>query len=187
MKLIRKSCDSAAESGYKCVATIGNFDGIHLGHQTLILALKKYAKAHNLPTAVITFEPPPNKFFLQEKAPVRLMGFREKFEALQALEIDYLCVLRFNLKMAHLPAEDFVKDILIRSFGIQHIIVGQDFRFGKERTGDWQVLQTLGQSLGFSVSIAPLLLHNGQKVSSTRIREALATGNPVEAQNLLKR
>lgn len=187
MKLVRKGAYSLPAEGIKCVATIGNFDGVHLGHQAIIRELQGWAKKTQLPSTVITFEPMPKEFFMREKAPKRLMQFREKFEALQQLGVEVMCVLRFNAAMAALLPEDFIRIILVEGLNIQRLVIGDDFRFGKDRKGDVTLLEQQGKIFGFSVTVMPMYLLNNQKVSSTRIREALAHGKIDEARNLLGR
>lgn len=169
------------------VATIGNFDGVHSGHQSVIQTLKNIAKQIELPATVITFEPTPLQFFLKERAPKRLTPFREKYTILKALAVDIKCVLRFNTPLSQLSAEDFIQIILVKKLGVKHLIVGEDFRFGKNRTGDLDLLRTQGERLGFRVTAAPLTLDAGYKISSSRIREALAQNRLDEAEKWLGR
>ena len=187
MKLIRKSVHSLGEAGFKCVATIGNFDGVHLGHQAVIKELQKWAKKIELPATVITFEPTPQEFFLRDKAPRRLMKLREKFEVLQGLGIEVMCVLRFNAAMASLSPEDFIRVILVENLNIQHLVIGNDFKFGKDRKGDIALLKQQGKIFDFLVTELPMYLLNNEKISSTRIRKALMLGEVAEAENLLGR
>ncbi len=187
MRLIRRSVHSFHEVGFQCVATIGSFDGLHLGHQAIIGELQKLAKKSNLPTTVITFEPSPAEFFLKENAPIRLMHFREKFETLQELAVDVMCVLNFNFDMASLSAEKFIQVILVEGLGVQHLVVGHDFRFGKNREGNVALLEKQGKNFGFLVTVLPTFLVKNARVSSTRIREALARGKIDEVESLLGR
>jgi len=187
MKLIRRRVHSPFEAGFKCVATIGNFDGVHLGHQAILKEAQELARAKDLPSVVITFEPTPSEFFLREKAPFRLMGFREKFEILQDLGIDLMCVLHFNLEMASTPAENFIQTILVQGLGVQDLVVGQDFRFGKNREGDLALLQKMGKSKGFSTHLAPTVLKDNHKISSTRIRHAMDQGKMEDVVSFLGR
>jgi riboflavin kinase/FMN adenylyltransferase len=170
-----------------CVATLGNFDGVHLGHQYILSQLRQQAQALRLPATVITTEPLSREFFAPDNAPSRLTRLREKLEILQALGIDRVLCLHFDRLLAELPAETFVNDILGKRLGIRAIVIGDDLRFGHRRQGDAALLQKLGPKLGFTLT--HLDSHNiaGQRVSSTRIREALAMGDMRAAGELLGR
>lgn len=192
MRLIRYGAEFGEQSRREdetlsTVATIGNFDGVHRGHQAVIQTLKSIAKKIELPVTVITFEPTPLEFFLKERAPKRLTPFREKYTLLKALAVDIKCVLRFNASLSQLSAEDFIQIILVKKLGIKHLIIGEDFRFGKNRTGDVELLRVQGEMLGFQVTAAPLMLDAGYKISSSRIREALAQNRVDEAEKWLGR
>lgn len=169
----------------RCVVTVGNFDGVHRGHQTLIAALKSKAKQHNLAATLVTFEPLSHAFFLQEKAPLRLMTLPEKQDMLQALGVDILCVLQFDAAMAALSAEAFVSTLLLRGLNMQAMIVGKDFRFGHKRLGDVSLLETLGKQYGFELIVLEPYLEAGQKISSTRIRSAYQAAEFEEVERLL--
>jgi len=169
------------------VVTIGNFDGVHLGHKSLIENVKMRSKALLAPATVITFEPQPLEYFNHEKGVARLTRWREKFYALADTGIDNVLVLRFNRKLADLRAEAFIKRILVDDLAIEHIIVGDDFRFGKKREGDFHFLQQAGERYGFTVENMPSVNIEGERVSSTRIRQALAAGNHELAERLLGR
>jgi|EndMetStandDraft_5_1072996.scaffolds.fasta_scaffold02667_2 riboflavin kinase/FMN adenylyltransferase len=156
-----------------CVATIGNFDGLHQGHQKLIQSLIKLGKQLNLPTCVILFEPHPQEFFYAEKAPARLMRLREKIKLLQFLAIDRILCLGFNKHLAECSAEEFVKKILVDKLGIKGLIVGDDFRFGKGRQGDFSLLKKLGQEYGFKVFSTPTVLFKNERIGSSRVRNAV--------------
>ncbi|MBI4005359.1 MAG: hypothetical protein HY356_01715, partial [Gammaproteobacteria bacterium] len=160
-----------------CVATIGNFDGIHLGHQAIIQQLKFAAKSHKLPAVVVTFEPQPQEFFMPDRAPARLMRIREKIEYLGQHYIDRMVCLRFDKILACLSPEDFVRQILVESLGVKDLAVGDDFRFGKDRRGDFSTLQLLGGRLGFEVECTVTCKVNDRRISSTWVREALAAGD----------
>lgn len=168
-----------------CVLSIGNFDGVHLGHQQVLKAVAEKAKSLNLPSVVMLFEPLPIEFFAPEKAPVRLMNFREKIRALQATEIDNVLCVRFNGVFSALTAEQFVKQVLVEAMNVKHLVVGDDFRFGKQRQGDFNYLQASGQAFGFTVTDMPTFGVTEARVSSTRIRSALKQPNLEEAQALL--
>lgn len=167
------------------VVTIGNFDGVHLGHQVLIDTVKSRAKALHVPSMVIIFEPQPLEFFAPEKKVARLTRFREKFLKLAQTHVDYVLVLRFNQTFAALSAEAFVKQILVDSLAVEHIIVGDDFRFGYQRKGDIHFLTQLGADYGFTVEQMPTIEQNAQRISSTRIRECLEDDQHSLAEQLL--
>ena len=168
-----------------CVATIGSFDGVHLGHQAILHSLKQVAIAQGLPAVAIVFEPQPNEFFSGEKAPARLMRLREKLQALWAAGIDKVLCLHFNESFRSLSAEQFIERVLVQGLGIKHLAVGDDFRFGCDRKGDFALLQTKGAELGFSVSDTQTLEVNSQRISSTRIRQLLEQGDFLLAETLL--
>ncbi|EIJ43180.1 riboflavin kinase/FMN adenylyltransferase [Beggiatoa alba B18LD] len=167
-----------------CVATIGNFDGVHRGHQVILKQLQQHAQALQLPTTVIIFEPQPQEFFAPDRAPPRLTRLREKLIAFQRYGIDRVLCLRFA-KTALLTADTFIQTILIEGLGIQYLVVGDDFRFGKGRTGDFKLLQQAGMQAGFQVESQHTFIVDGDRVSSTRIRQALRQGDMQLAQQLL--
>ena len=169
------------------VVTIGNFDGIHLGHQQVLEQLRLAAVQHKLPGTVIIFEPQPIEFFAPGKAPKRLSRFREKLAYLKSKQIDNLLCLRFNRDLAELYAEDFVKQILVERLKIRHLVIGDDFRFGKNRRGNFQLLQDCGEQYGFAVEKTETLLIDGARVSSTRIRESILNNDFEQASRLLGR
>jgi len=175
----------AASQG--CVATIGNFDGVHLGHQSVLTQLAMKGDTLGVPAVVITFEPQANEFFSPEKAPARLSRFREKVEALRAYSIQQLCVLRFNQKLAQMTAQDFIQRLLVDGLNVRYLVVGDDFRFGKDRQGDFALLQRAGQRVGFQVVNMHTFAVDQIRVSSTRIREALKVGDLMLAEKLLGR
>jgi riboflavin kinase/FMN adenylyltransferase len=166
------------------IATIGNFDGVHKGHQALIKNVLNLAKTSAVPSTVMTFEPQPLEFFKQIKV-ARLTRFREKFLALQDSGVDNVLVIPFNEAFSALSAEDFVKQILVDGLAVKHVIVGDDFRFGYKRQGDFAFLQQKGAEYGFTVTAMPSVLSSEQRISSTLIRLALAEGNHALAEQLL--
>ena len=170
-----------------CVATIGNFDGVHLGHQAVLGQLAEKGAALGLPTTLITFEPQPPEFFMRDKAPARLTSFREKFVTLQRYAIDQVLVLHFNASLANMEAEEFIRRILIEGLNVRHLVVGDDFRFGRQRKGDFALLEQAGQEHGFSVVSMTSFRVDGERVSSTGIRSALAEGDFDRAERLLGR
>lgn len=168
-----------------CVATIGNFDGVHRGHQAIVERVRQYAAELSLASVVITFEPLPQEFFAPQAASPRLTRFREKYELLAALKIDRLLLLRFNQKLAQLSADEFINKILVQGLGIRHLVVGDDFRFGKQRAGDFAMLVQAGEANNFTVENTPTYDVDGRRVSSTWVREALLVGDMPLAEKLL--
>ena len=170
------------------VLAIGNFDGIHRGHQGVIARAGRLAKEFDAPRAVLTFEPHPRQFFKPDGPPFRLTPFRIKARLIEALGIDCLFVLRFDRGLSSMSAEDFVVEILSEGLGAQHVVVGDNFYFGKGRAGDIQMLKTLGRANGFGVSSITRILGPGEEAySSTRVRDYLLAGNPTRAALLLGR
>lgn len=167
--------------------TVGNFDGVHRGHQAVIEQLRRRARRLALPAALVCFEPTPREFFAPDAAPARLTRLREKLELLAETGLDRVLVLRFDARLAALAPEDFVRQVLVEGLGARHVLVGRDFRFGHERRGDLDLLSELGARYGFSVKAAPTHRQAGARVSSSRIRAALAAGNLAEAACLLGR
>ncbi len=170
-----------------CVATIGNFDGVHAGHQAVLERLRAVGRRHQLPVVVITFEPYPAEYFQGEGAPARLTSLREKWRLVRDLGADRLICLHFNGRLANMSAAEFVDEILVRQLGIRHLIVGDDFRFGRGREGDFAFLRQAGDRHGFDVESTPTYELDGERVSSTRVRCALAEGRLDEAERLLRR
>lgn len=170
-----------------CVLTIGNFDGVHLGHQTVINNLAQQGRNLGLPTVVMTFEPQPLEFFLGDKAPARITRLREKVYSISHLPVDDLMVVRFNSQFAGIEPERFVNEILVNRFQVKYLVVGDDFRFGKNRQGDFALLKKYGEQLGFTVADTDTLMVNQERVSSTVIRNALAKGDLVTAEAMLGR
>jgi riboflavin kinase / FMN adenylyltransferase len=187
MRRIIRGLHNLPTASQGCVATIGNFDGVHLGHQSVLTQLAMKGDTLGLPAVVITFEPQANEFFSPENAPARLSRFREKVEALRAYSIQQLCVLRFNQKLAQMTAEDFIQRLLVDGLNVRYLVVGDDFRFGKDRQGDFTLLQQAGQQFGFQVVNMHTFAVDQIRVSSTRIREALKVGDLMLAEKLLGR
>lgn len=170
-----------------CVATIGNFDGVHVGHQTIIRSLKQAAQAKGLPTLVMIFEPQPKEYFSLASAPSRLTNFREKVQTLSFYGVDYVLCLPFNQAFRSLSAQRFIQEVLVDALQVQHLIVGDDFQFGADRGGNFATLQQAGQQFGFTVEDTNTVCQAHERVSSTRVREALAQGNLADAELLLNR
>jgi len=170
-----------------CVASIGNFDGVHRGHQAIVARLHAHAAATGLPARVVLFEPQPLEFFRPEAVEPRLMRLREKLAALDALGVDGVLCLRFDARLAGMPREDFVDRLLARGLGVRQLVVGPDFRFGHKRLGDVEYLKRAGAAAGFGVEAVPPLLLDGERVSSTAVRQHLTGGDLVGAARLLGR
>lgn len=170
-----------------CVLTIGAFDGIHLGHQEMIRVLRERAAQYGLPAALMSFEPTPREFFARGTPPARLTRFREKFEALEQYGVERFVCLRFDECMRRLGREEFVSEVLVKALGVRHIVVGHDFRFGRDNQGDIACLRSLGAAAGFEVTEVPPFEIDGERVSSSGIREALAVGDMAKAAKLLGR
>ena len=171
-----------------CVATIGNFDGVHLGHQAILAQLTEQAARLHLPRLVITFEPQPQEFFAGPTAPpARLMRLREKLQALDGLGIERTLCLEFDQRLATMPAQTFIETLLVEGLGIRYLVVGDDFRFGHRRAGDFALLVEAGQRYGFEVADNHSYILDSERVSSTRIRQALSQGDLELAARLLGR
>ncbi|PSJ16604.1 bifunctional riboflavin kinase/FAD synthetase [Nitrosomonas supralitoralis] len=167
--------------------TIGNFDGVHLGHQAILSRLKDTANRLGLPACVMTFEPHPREFFAPDQAPARLTSLREKLTCLIQLEIDCIHICRFNYEFARITPERFITHILNQELHVRWLLVGDDFRFGAGRAGDTAMLQALSVENNFTVEVMASVNIDDQRVSSTAIRQALANGNLEQARILLGR
>ncbi|MCZ8130739.1 MAG: bifunctional riboflavin kinase/FAD synthetase [Steroidobacteraceae bacterium] len=190
MELIRGLLDASTRAGVRlggCAVAIGNFDGVHLGHQALVRAARAKAREFGLPSAVLTFEPLPREFFDRDAAPPRLMRLTEKCEALAALELDRLVVARFDARLQRLRAPEFVAQVLANALGARHVVVGEGFRFAVHREGTVETLREGGVRHGFTVESVPAVVVDGERVSSTRVRAALAHGNLALVRRLLGR
>ena len=170
-----------------CVITIGNFDGVHIGHQAVINQLQEHAARTSLPRVVMMFEPHPLEYFNPGGAPPRLTSFRDKVQWLAEHDIDRVVCLRFQKLLAEMPAETFVSSILIDKLGARIIVIGDDFRFGKDRGGDFALLESMQGDGGFDVISTQTLLTGGERVSSSRIRNLLTNDRFDEAALLLGR
>lgn len=165
--------------------TIGNFDGLHLGHQAMLARLQQVARERTLPSCVISFEPHPREFFSPEKAPARLSSLREKVDTLALLGIDHLHVFRFDRTFAALSANDFIARVLTNTLRARYVLVGDDFRFGAQRAGDIALLIQSGIAQGFDAEALSTVQVDGERVSSTAVRIALAAGDLSHATRLL--
>ncbi|PTU73999.1 bifunctional riboflavin kinase/FAD synthetase [Pseudomonas mangrovi] len=170
-----------------CVATIGNFDGVHRGHQAILMRLRERAAELQVPACVVIFEPQPREFFGPETAPARLARLRDKLELLAAEGVERVVCLAFNRRLRELSAAQFVQQVLVDGLGIRHLEIGDDFRFGCDRAGDFDFLLQSGAEHGFSVEAAATVELDGERVSSTRVREALAAADFTLAERLLGR
>lgn len=170
-----------------CVATIGTFDGVHLGHEALIRGLAEQGRRMGLPVVVALFEPQPREYFFPEQAPGRLCRLREKIQALAKLPVDLVLLLRFDRAMAEQAPEDFIQHTLIGGLRVKYLVVGDDFRFGRARRGDVAMLRQAGREAGFNVADTPTFAMDGRRVSSTWVREALEEGDCALAARLLGR
>lgn len=178
----------ALNSAYPhCVVTVGKYDGMHLGHQQILQRLKTVATELNLPSLVILSEPQPEEYFAGKNAPARLLSFVDKLNFLEGFGIDLVYKMTFDQKLSQLSAEGFINDILYQGLGVKALIVGDDFHFGKDRLGNFNLLQVEGKRLGFSVEAAEEYLSDGQRVSSTLLRQKLELGDCEGANILLKR
>ncbi|AXS79409.1 bifunctional riboflavin kinase/FAD synthetase [Dechloromonas sp. HYN0024] len=169
------------------VLAIGNFDGVHLGHAALVKRLAEVAGQRQLTPMVLTFEPHPREFFAPASAPARLTTLREKLELLGDCGARQAMICPFNAGFAGLSADQFIEQVLVRGCLVQHLIIGDDFRFGRGRTGDFALLQAAGQRFGFTVEAMGSVLVDGERVSSSAVRRALQAGDMEHAVRLLGR
>ena len=186
MELIR-GLHNLKPAHHGCVATIGNFDGVHLGHQAVIGQLAEKAQELGLPTTVMLFEPQPQEFFQPQDALPRLTRFREKLQALRRYSVDRVLCVRFDARFAAIEPEEFIRRILVEGLGVRYLVVGDDFRFGNGRRGDFAMLREAGERHGFQVVNMHTFSIDGERVSSTRVRTALAAADLVTAEKLLGR
>ena len=179
-----------AESRRPCALTIGNFDGVHQGHRTLLAHLTQAAKRLHLEAAVMTFEPHPREFFAElsgdeSRAPTRIANLRDKLQSLAEAGIDRVIVEHFNARFAALSPASFIQDILVEGLQVKWLIVGDDFRFGAKRAGDFALLVEAGKQFGFEVSSLASVQHENQRISSSAIRTALQNSDFEQARDLL--
>ncbi|UDF33729.1 UNVERIFIED_ORG: bifunctional riboflavin kinase/FAD synthetase [Shinella sp. XGS7] len=175
-----------------CALTIGNFDGVHRGHQAMLALLRSEAQHRGLPSCLLSFEPHPRDFFAQrlgkpELAPARIAPLRDKLSELQRCGIDQVVVLRFDEALAALSAQDFIHQVLVEGLGARYVLVGDDFRFGAKRQGDYATLDAAGAREGFDVARMMSYEVHGLRVSSSAVREALGAGDMEAANRLLGR
>jgi riboflavin kinase/FMN adenylyltransferase len=186
MELIR-GIHNISSQHHGCVLTIGNFDGVHLGHQAVLEQVTAQAKLLGLPSTVMTFEPQPLELFTRDKAPARLTRLRDKYVQLSKLDIDRLLCVNFNRHFANLSADAFIKELLVNKLGVKFLVVGDDFCFGQGRTGNFAMLQQAGRDYGFEVVSTQSFCLQQQRVSSTAIRQALASNDLTVAKTMLGR
>jgi riboflavin kinase/FMN adenylyltransferase len=186
MELIR-GIHNLRERHRGCVATIGNYDGVHRGHQHMIAALRARASTLGVPAVLVTFEPTPREFFEGSAAPSRLTRLREKLQALALYGVDRVVVLRFDRRMQGMGATEFVERLLVQGLRVRHVVVGHDFHFARRREGTIETLRAAGAGHGFTVEEVGQFLLAGERVSSSLVREALNQGNLERATHLLGR
>ncbi|KAF0675780.1 bifunctional riboflavin kinase/FAD synthetase [Profundibacterium mesophilum] len=184
MRIVRHYRGTAPEDR-GASAAIGNFDGVHLGHQHIIDIARRGAQERSAPLGVLTFEPHPRQYFAPVAPPFRLMSAQSRANRLARLGVERLYELPFDAALAALPPEAFAREVIHEGLGLSHIVIGADFRFGAERAGDAADLRRFGERMGFDVSLADLVGAAGGEISSTRIREALSAGDPVSARRML--
>ncbi|MEX2450498.1 MAG: bifunctional riboflavin kinase/FAD synthetase [Rhodospirillales bacterium] len=187
MRIYRKFNDLPAEHRGAAIA-VGNFDGVHRGHQTVIKEAGRIARAETRPWAVLTFDPHPRQVFKPDTEPFRLTPGAAKERLIADLGVDYLMVLTFDREFSQRDAEGFVKDILVDALGAHHVVSGYDFAFGKGRAGNCELLLRMGRTLGFDFT-AVQAVHDdaGEVYSSTRVRDCLRAGDPSAAARILGR
>jgi len=186
MQLIR-GLHNLDEQHKGCALTIGNFDGVHLGHLQILNNLKKAAEERNLSSCIMSFEPLPQEYFSVDSAPARLYRLREKWCALERTQVDYFLCCKFNKSLASLSADEFIQEILLNKLNVKYLLVGDDFRFGNKRCGDFNKLKQAGEKYGFEVYNSDSMCFKNERVSSTRIREALQSDQLDAAAELMSR
>lgn len=184
MQLIR-GLHNLSEEHRGCALTIGNFDGVHLGHLEILKNLKKAADERQLSSCIMSFEPLPMEYFNPQTAPARLHRIREKWVSLQNANIDYFLCTKFNHQLAELSADDFIKNILHQKLNVKYLLIGDDFHFGNKRCGDFKMLQKAGIKYGFEVHNSASYCHQNERISSTRIRQALMQDQLQQAEEML--
>lgn len=185
MMQVFKSYQNIPETARGAVVAMGNFDGVHLGHQSVIALARAAAAPHNAPLGIVTFEPHPREFFAPSTPAFRLMRADTRAHRLEKLGVDTLFEIPFNAELSSLTAEDFARKVLAAGLGVRHVIVGADFRFGKGREGDSDALCKFGRKFGFDVTIAPLVSDEKGDYSSSAIRKTLSEGHPEDAARIL--
>lgn len=184
MRIIRDYIYVAPEDRGASVA-IGNFDGVHLGHQSVINLARQHADTLSCPLGIVTFEPHPRQYFAPKAPPFRLMSAESRAHRLEKLGVERLYELNFNATLSALTAEEFAREVIVEGFGLKHVVIGADFNFGKDRAGNAKMLAEMGRDMGFGVTIAPLVADDQGEFSSTNIRNALSAGHPKDAARML--
>jgi len=175
-----------------CALTIGNFDGVHAGHQAMLALLRAEAQRRRVPSCVLTFEPHPRDYFAKtlqqpDLAPARVGTLRDKLEGLAQCGVEQTIVLPFNARLAAQPPDSFIRTVLVQGLGVRYVLVGDDFRFGAKRAGDYAMLDAAGSAQGFDVARMNSYEVHGLRVSSSAVRQALAAGDMAQAAKLLGR
>jgi len=186
MRLIRRPNHSIPDLRNGCVATIGAFDGLHIGHRQILDRVRLVAAEQQLPSLVFSFEPLPKEYFSQGLPPARLMKFREKFQALDELGFDWFFCPRFEPAFANLEPDTFIDELLVNLLGVRCLIVGDDFQFARKRSGNIEDLIRKGAEHGFNVEQVGSVTEHEERVSSSVVRQALADGDPDKARHLLR-
>ncbi len=186
MELIR-GLHNLRPSHRGCALTIGNFDGVHRGHQAVMAQLAEIARGSGVPSTALTFEPQPREFFSGENAPARLTRFREKVQALANTPLERVVVARFTRAFSQLSPEAFIDEVLVAALDVRHVVVGEDIHFGHRAGGTFMALEEAGERLGFGVTRCVTFEIGGRRVSSSWVRDDLADGELVKAAELLGR
>ena len=186
MKIFRDPL-GADEPPLGAVFTIGNFDGVHLGHQAILRYVVDRADALGTVSAIMTFDPHPVKLLRPRIAPRLLSNLNQRLELIKRTGIEIALVVPFTHRLARMPAEDFVKDVLVDRLGTEEVYIGANFRFGADRGGDVALLERMGEELGFKAAASPIVEVDGGVVSSTRVRQAVSDGRVEEAATMLGR
>ena len=182
-----RNLDALKARDRRSVISIGSFDGVHLGHQSVLASVLKRARENDLTSVVTTFEPQPKEFFGDERAPARLMRLREKIESLLAFGVDRVVCLRFNRELRNLDASEFIERVLCRGLGVKCLIIGDDFRFGCDRSGDILMLRDYSDRYSYTVEDTDTLEVDGERISSTLVRESIENSDFIRAKQLLGR
>ena len=184
--ILTRHYDAVPEAARGAVVAIGNFDGVHRGHQALIARAKGIAAGLGRPFGVLAFEPHPQEYFRKAPKKFRLTPFRPKADFLKRIGVDVLYAVPFNARLASKSADEFIADVLVKGLGVSHVLVGAEFQFGKGRSGNAETIRAAGERLGFGVTIIePVMVEGDHKISSTDIRVALTEGRPHDAARLL--
>ena len=176
MRLIRRPERDRARLPGPSVVTVGIFDGVHIGHQRILTRVIHEARARGLPSVAFSFEPTPREYFSTGTPPARLTRFREKYEVLERFGLDWLCCPPFDASMEALGPDEFIERLLVNRLAVQHLVVGDDFRFAKNRAGTIDHLHSGGRQFGFTVEQVPSVIADGSRISSTAIRALIAAG-----------